>query len=77
MDDVRLLISPRPLVFETIQMGDWNSTNTWMSNVVPTASDDVTIKHLVTATGTVHAKNVSYIGGVINFLLNGNLLLGL
>lgn len=77
VDDVRLLISPRPLVFETIQMGDWNSTNTWMSNVVPTASDDVTIKHLVTATGTVHAKNVSYIGGVINFLLNGNLLLGL
>ena len=77
VDDVRLLISPRPFVFETIQMGSWNSTSTWMSGVVPSATNDVMLKHPVTVTGTVHAKNVTYMGGVINFLLNGNLLLGL
>ncbi|MCU0468886.1 MAG: chitobiase/beta-hexosaminidase C-terminal domain-containing protein [Arcicella sp.] len=77
VDDARLLIAPRPLVFETIQAGNWNNVSTWMSNVVPSATDNVVIKHPVTATGTVHAKNVTYLGGIINFLLNGNLLLGL
>lgn len=28
-------------------------------------------------TQTIYAKNVPYLGGIINFLLNGNLLLGL
>ena len=70
-------ITPIVYNFETVKNGDWNDPTVWLINVVPTVADNVLIKHTVTVSSNVHAKNVAYLGGVINFLGNFSLLIGL
>jgi hypothetical protein len=72
-----VIVNPENVVFETVKAGNWNDATTWLSNTVPTATDSVILKHNVSVSGTAYAKNVYYQGGIINFLLNGSLLLGL
>jgi endoglucanase len=63
--------------FETVKNGDWSDPTVWLMNAVPTIADNVLIKHTVTISTNVQAKNVGYMGGVINFLGNFTLSLGL
>ncbi len=63
--------------FETVKNGDWSDPTVWLMNAVPTITDNVLIKHTVTISTNVQAKNVGYMGGVINFLGNFTLSLGL
>ena len=79
IDDVKLLanIPIQSPVFETIKNGNWNDASVWFSGIIPSVSDDVTIKHTVTINSRVHAKKVNYSGGQINCEVGGDLQIGL
>jgi hypothetical protein len=56
----------------TAQAGPWNVASTWVCRRIPTLSDEVYIRHVVTVDGIIgNAKSVTLGGGYINHLNGG------
>lgn len=56
----------------TAQAGPWNAASTWVCGRIPTLSDEVYIRHVVTVDGIIgNARSVTLGGGFINLLKGG------
>lgn len=62
---------------ESITSGNWNDSATWSCGCLPTAATDVKINagHTVVLDTSVHARNVFYQNGFLQFIGGGSLLL--
>lgn len=79
-EDYQIQVGPVCTTLFTTRAGNWNDPTLWSCNRVPTATDPVEVRHVVTvpASTTVSARRVTYTaGGKVTFGLNGRLQLGL
>ncbi|MCY7357279.1 MAG: GEVED domain-containing protein, partial [Rudanella sp.] len=79
-EDYVVQVSSTCATLFTTRAGNWNDPTLWSCNRVPTATDSVEVRHVVTvpASTTVSARRVTYIAvGKVIIGAGGRLLLGL
>ncbi|GAB3940046.1 hypothetical protein GCM10028805_01220 [Spirosoma harenae] len=64
IQDVFTVVGSGPML--TVKAGNWNDPSVWSGNRIPTASDELLLKHFVTVSDNteVHAKKLTYDPGI-------------